>query len=109
MSSSSEIHSESTKLTHQAELGRAEDLQQVHKELQTDMNKYSASDYGKLLTSMQQQNKSDIKANEHLPTLEFYDSSNKGVPDSATADYRDGTVMTANGKSSETPGDGNFH
>jgi len=81
----------------------------VHKELQKELNKYTASDYGKLLTSMQQQNKSDVTANKHLPTLEFYDSGNKGVPDSVSADYRDGTVVTPEATSIQSPGAGDLH
>jgi hypothetical protein len=102
MASHSEIQHEATKITHQAELGTPKDLQAVHKELQNDMSKYSAQDYGKLLNGIEKQNDKDVKANDHLPKLNLYDSGS-GVRDSVDAQYKDGTVATANGQ--QQPGD----
>ncbi|MBU6454300.1 MAG: hypothetical protein KGS72_21160 [Cyanobacteria bacterium REEB67] len=95
MASHSEIQHEATKITHQAELGTPKDLQAVHKELQNDMAKYSAQDYGKLLNGIERQNDKDVSANDHLPKLNLYDSGS-GVRDSVDAQYKDGTVATAN-------------
>jgi hypothetical protein len=98
------IEQEATKLSQQAELGRPSDLQQVHQELQNDMKNYSASDYGQLLNSMQQQNADAVKANSHLPNLEFYDSGKSGVPDSVKARYADGSLSTPDGQTDSTVG-----
>jgi hypothetical protein len=98
MTSSAEINHESVQIAHQAELGRPADLQHVHQELQNDMSKYSAKDYGTLLNGIQKQNDADIKANSHLPKLELSDSGGKGVNDSVSAHYADGSVMTSKGE-----------
>jgi len=82
-----EISSEANKIAAQGERGRPEDLQQVHKELQQDMKNYSAQDYGKLLKGIEQQNNSDMSANNHIPKLELYDSGKSGLPDSVKPNY----------------------
>jgi hypothetical protein len=97
MTSHSEIQQEAAKITHQAELATPKDLQAVHKELQNDMHKYSAQDYGKLLNGIEAQNDKDKKANDHLPTLVLHDSGS-GVRDSVDAKYNDGTTATASGQ-----------
>jgi hypothetical protein len=108
MPNNSDIPHESKRLAQQAELGRPEDLRSVNNELQNDLSKLTAKDYGKLLTGIQQQNQADIKANKHLPKLSFYDSGNTGVPDSVKAKYSDGKAVT--GYEPEAgPGAGNLH
>jgi hypothetical protein len=91
MVSSAELTREAANITHQAELGRPSDLQQVNAELQKDMKNYSPSDYNKLLNGIKQQNGADQKANSHLPSLELYDSKGGNSPDSVMPRYSDAT------------------
>jgi hypothetical protein len=101
MVTSAEITREAANITHQAELGRPSDMQQVHAELQKDLKSYSPTDYNNLINGIKQQNGADQAANSHLPSLELYDSKGGNTPDSVKAVYSDAPSTGANNPSDQ--------
>jgi len=97
MANNHAINPEATHIAREAEAGRPQALEHVHKELDAYMGKHTGAEYSKLLNDIKQQNEADISANSHLPKLHFSDDAKGRLSSEVSAIYSDGTVMTSKG------------